>query len=82
MLNLAGQISVNSAQDMLPPSACGCSTFLSTNPDFQSLTIRFYSTHFSFKNWYLRGDDWLINSRWEELISMRNELTFVEMVTW
>jgi len=39
-------------------------------------------THFSYKNWYLRGDDWLINSRWNELFSMRNELTFVEMITW
>jgi len=39
-------------------------------------------THFSYKNWYLRGDDWLINSRWEEIISMRDSLTFVEMVTW
>jgi glucan endo-1,3-alpha-glucosidase len=38
--------------------------------------------HFSFKNWYLHGDDWLINGHWEELISMRKELTFVEMVTW
>lgn len=39
-------------------------------------------THFSYKNWYLRGDDWLINSRWDELIAMRNQLTFVEMITW
>jgi len=39
-------------------------------------------THFSYKNWYLRGDDWLINTRWNEIISMRDQLTFVEMVTW
>ncbi|KAK0206918.1 glycosyl hydrolase family 71-domain-containing protein [Desarmillaria ectypa] len=41
-------------------------------------------THFSWtdKNFYLRGDDWLIANRWEQLISMRDQLTFVEMVTW
>ncbi|CAA7261980.1 unnamed protein product [Cyclocybe aegerita] len=39
-------------------------------------------THFSYKNFYQRGDDWLIVSRWEQLMSMRNTLTFVEMVTW
>ncbi|KAF9484188.1 hypothetical protein BDN70DRAFT_181683 [Pholiota conissans] len=39
-------------------------------------------THLSSKNFYLRGDDWLIVSRWEQLMQMRNTLTFVEMVTW
>ncbi|KAK0444401.1 glycoside hydrolase family 71 protein [Armillaria borealis] len=41
-------------------------------------------THYSWanKNFYLRGDDWLIANRWEQLISMRDQLTFVEMVTW
>jgi glucan endo-1,3-alpha-glucosidase len=41
------------------------------------------STHFqNDKNFYLRGDDWLLNNRWEQLVSMRDKLTFVEMVTW
>lgn len=40
------------------------------------------STHFPYKNWYLRGDNWLLNNRWEQLISMRNELTFIELLTW
>ncbi|KAF8970709.1 glycosyl hydrolase family 71-domain-containing protein [Flammula alnicola] len=39
-------------------------------------------THLSSKNFYLRGDDWLIVNRWEQLMQMRNTLTFVEMVTW
>ncbi|KDR78300.1 hypothetical protein GALMADRAFT_94936 [Galerina marginata CBS 339.88] len=39
-------------------------------------------THLSYKNFYLRGDDWLIVSRWEELMQMRDTLTFVELVTW
>ncbi|KIK68677.1 glycoside hydrolase family 71 protein [Collybiopsis luxurians FD-317 M1] len=39
-------------------------------------------THLPDKNFYLRGDEWLINNRWEELFQMRDQLTFVEMVTW
>ncbi|KAJ2929777.1 hypothetical protein H1R20_g7349, partial [Candolleomyces eurysporus] len=39
-------------------------------------------TNLPYKTFYLRGDNWLINNRWEQLISMRNELNFVEMLTW
>ncbi|KAF8881503.1 glycosyl hydrolase family 71-domain-containing protein [Infundibulicybe gibba] len=39
-------------------------------------------THFSYKNFYQRGDNWLINTRWEQLVAMRNQLTFIELVTW
>lgn len=49
-------------------------------PAIATLTV--HSTHFGYKNFYLRGDDWLIVSRWEELVAMRNQLTFVEMITW
>lgn len=38
--------------------------------------------HYGYKNFYLRGDNWLINNRWEQIVSLRNQLTFVEMVTW
>lgn len=60
------------------------SSFISTtytpNPCFNLLSSP--STHFSYKNFYLRGDDWLIVSRWQELMQMRDALTFVELVTW
>lgn len=39
-------------------------------------------THYSYKNFLLRGDNWLINNRWEQLVAMRDQLQFVEMVTW
>ncbi|KAJ7612254.1 glycosyl hydrolase family 71-domain-containing protein [Roridomyces roridus] len=41
-----------------------------------------FFTHLSDKNRILRSDDWLINTRWEQLVAMRDQLTFVEMVTW
>ncbi|KAF9068884.1 glycoside hydrolase [Rhodocollybia butyracea] len=46
-----------------------------------SLSPWFFS-HFDYKGTYYRGDDWLLLTRWEELVDMRNDLTFVEMVTW
>ncbi|KAG2005566.1 SEC14 cytosolic factor [Coprinopsis cinerea AmutBmut pab1-1] len=39
-------------------------------------------THLPSKNFYLRGDNWLINNRWEQLVGMRDRLTFIEMLTW
>ncbi|KAJ7508871.1 glycosyl hydrolase family 71-domain-containing protein [Mycena galericulata] len=41
-----------------------------------------FFTHLADKNRILRSDDWLLNSRWEQLVAMRSQLTFVEMVTW
>jgi hypothetical protein len=58
-----------------------CERPFETRPPFKRLTNR-HSTHFPYKNWYLRGDNWLLNNRWEQLISMRNDLTFVELITW
>ncbi|KAJ3889782.1 glycoside hydrolase [Lentinula edodes] len=41
-----------------------------------------FFTHYNYKNFYLRGDAWLFLTRWEELISMRDQLRFVEVLTW
>ncbi|KAF5338051.1 hypothetical protein D9758_014254 [Tetrapyrgos nigripes] len=39
-------------------------------------------THYDYKNFYLRGEDWLLATRWEQLFDLRDQLTFVEMITW
>ncbi|KAF9450512.1 glycoside hydrolase family 71 protein [Macrolepiota fuliginosa MF-IS2] len=39
-------------------------------------------THYDYKNFYQRGDDWLIVNRWEQLVGMRDSVPMVEMVTW
>ncbi|KAF5376288.1 hypothetical protein D9615_008530 [Tricholomella constricta] len=39
-------------------------------------------THYNYKNWYQRGDNWLLITRWEQLMAMRDRLTFVELVSW
>ncbi|KAJ7851193.1 glycosyl hydrolase family 71-domain-containing protein [Mycena leptocephala] len=64
-------------------------TVRSANTDIGQLGTKYattvsmwFFTHMSDKNRLLRSDDWLLNSRWEQLIAMRGALTFVEMVTW
>ncbi|KAG5643313.1 hypothetical protein DXG03_001197 [Asterophora parasitica] len=39
-------------------------------------------THYGYKNWYQRGDNWLFLTRWEQLMAMRDRLTFAEIVSW
>ncbi|KAJ6617911.1 glycoside hydrolase [Mycena sp. CBHHK59/15] len=41
-----------------------------------------FFTHYESKNRILSADDWLLSTRWEQLFSLRDNLTFVEMVTW
>jgi len=38
--------------------------------------------HHNYKNMYQRGDEHLINNRWEQVVGMRDQLTFLEIVTW
>ncbi|KAG6907007.1 hypothetical protein DXG01_010975 [Tephrocybe rancida] len=38
-------------------------------------------THYDYKNFLQKSDDWLLLSRWEQLIELRDKLTFVEMVS-
>ncbi len=45
-----------------------------------------FYTHFGpatyNKNWLYRGDDWLYIQRWEQMISMRDQIKLVEILTW
>jgi hypothetical protein len=41
-----------------------------------------HSTHYSYKNWYYRGDDFLFITRFEQMISLRDSMKFTELVTW
>ncbi|KAF5353434.1 hypothetical protein D9756_008033 [Leucocoprinus leucothites] len=38
--------------------------------------------HYDYKNFYQRGDNWLISHRWEQIVEMRDNLHMVEMITW
>ncbi|KAI5832076.1 hypothetical protein K523DRAFT_334890 [Schizophyllum commune Tattone D] len=41
----------------------------------------FYA-HYNYKNQYYRGDDWLLNNRWDQLMAMRSRMNFIEIQTW
>ncbi|GLB44991.1 putative glycosyl hydrolase family 71 [Lyophyllum shimeji] len=51
-------------------------------PRYTTTVSPWMFTHYDYKNWYQRGDDWLLLARWEQLIAMRDRLTFVELVSW
>ena len=34
------------------------------------------------KNWIYRSDDWLYNTRWEQLIANRDKVNMVELISW
>ncbi|WWC86171.1 uncharacterized protein L201_001044 [Kwoniella dendrophila CBS 6074] len=46
----------------------------------------FFFTHFSpatwNKNWLYKSDEWLYATRWEDLISMRDQVKSIEILTW
>ncbi|PPQ83225.1 LOW QUALITY PROTEIN: GH-71 [Psilocybe cyanescens] len=82
--NFAKNISASWGANTPQLSAHGCmirtcmNTLFRADCKLHSLS----STHYSYKNFYLRGDDWLVVSRWEQLMQLRSTLTFVELVTW
>ncbi|KAL1746452.1 glycosyl hydrolase family 71-domain-containing protein [Schizophyllum fasciatum] len=41
-----------------------------------------FFAHYGYKNQYYRGDDWLLNNRWDQLMAMRDRMNFVEIQTW
>ncbi|KXN92547.1 Glucan endo-1,3-alpha-glucosidase agn1 [Leucoagaricus sp. SymC.cos] len=55
---------------------------LGTSTKYVTSVSPWMFTHYDYKNFYLRGDNWLISSRWEQLVEMRNDIPMVEMITW
>ncbi|KDQ33034.1 glycoside hydrolase family 71 protein [Pleurotus ostreatus PC15] len=41
-----------------------------------------FYTHYNYKNIVYNSDNWLLVTRWEQLMSFRNTITFAELVSW
>ncbi|KAJ8522393.1 hypothetical protein ONZ45_g1040 [Pleurotus djamor] len=41
-----------------------------------------FYTHYDYKNYLLNSDAWLLVTRWEQLMSLRSTISFVELVSW
>ena len=56
------------------------------NKAYMAAISPFFFTHFGAnswnKNWLYRGDDWLFATRWEQVISMRQQVKMTEILTW
>lgn len=53
---------------------------------FMAAVSPWFFTHYGpdtwNKNWIYRGDDWLFVRRWEQLISMREQIDIVQVISW
>ncbi|KAH8115173.1 glycoside hydrolase family 71 protein [Phellopilus nigrolimitatus] len=77
-----------------PPSEIHCPKLLSDQEYLRNLDGKSYMasvspwffTHYGKdswnKNWIYRADDWLFVRRWEQLVSMRNQVDIVQVISW
>ncbi|KAK0459196.1 glycoside hydrolase family 71 protein, partial [Desarmillaria tabescens] len=53
---------------------------------FMAAVSPWFFTHYGTdswnKNWIYRGDDWLFVRRWEQLISTREQIDIVQVISW
>jgi glucan endo-1,3-alpha-glucosidase len=52
------------------------------NKIFMAAASPWFYTHYSFKNWFYGGDNWLWATRWEQLIANRDRIDLVEVISW
>ncbi|KAH9485734.1 Glucan endo-1,3-alpha-glucosidase agn1 [Psilocybe cubensis] len=59
---------------------------LSGGRTFMAAVSPWFFTHYGVnswnKNWIYRGDDWLYVRRWEQLISMRDNIDIAQIISW
>ena len=41
-----------------------------------------FFTHYTSKNWFYGGDDWLFAARWEQLLAHRARVDIVQVISW
>ncbi|QRV98082.1 alpha-1,3-glucanase [Ceratobasidium sp. AG-Ba] len=81
---LAGSINLDS--DRTIASNLGTSGASGAGNVYMSSVSPWFYTHYgpdSFnKNWIFRSDDWLYNTRWDQLIQGRNGIDIVQIISW
>ncbi|KAJ7471811.1 glycoside hydrolase [Mycena latifolia] len=71
------------SQDSEPKTTADDEYYLGQLHDRYATTVSGgFFTHYDSKNRILNTDDWLLPTRWEQLFGLRDNLTFVEMITW
>ncbi|KAF8957310.1 glycoside hydrolase family 71 protein [Flammula alnicola] len=60
--------------------------YLTGGRTFMAAVSPWFFTHYGpdtwNKNWIYRGDDWLFVKRWQQLISMRDRIDMVQIISW
>jgi glucan endo-1,3-alpha-glucosidase len=49
---------------------------------FMAAVSPWFFAHYSFKNWFYGGDDWLWQTRWEQLVANRDKIDIVQIISW
>ncbi|KAB5588576.1 Glucan endo-1,3-alpha-glucosidase agn1 [Ceratobasidium theobromae] len=53
---------------------------------FMTSVSPWFYTHYGAtslnKNWLYRADDWLYNTRWDQLVQFRNKVDIVQVISW
>lgn len=49
---------------------------------FMAAASPWFYSHYSFKNWFYGGDEWLYPTRWEQLVTARDRVDIVEIISW
>ncbi|KAG8713557.1 hypothetical protein FRC09_018592 [Ceratobasidium sp. 395] len=81
---LAGSINLDS--DKTITANLGASGAAGAGKVYMSSVSPWFFTHYgpdSFnKNWIFRSDDWLYNTRWDQLVRARDGIDIVQIISW
>lgn len=70
---------INTASDRTYANALGSKGYM---PAISPAFFTYYSPQSYNKNWIYRGDDWLLATRMEQLIALRNDVVMAELISW
>jgi len=70
---------ISTASDEQYMSALGTKGYM---PAMSPAFFTYYGVNSYNKNWIYRSDDWLLATRMEQIIAMRNKVDMVEIISW
>jgi glucan endo-1,3-alpha-glucosidase len=74
-----GAAPLTTSSDQSYMSALGTKGYM---PAVSPAFFTYYSPQSYNKNWIFRGDDWLLATRMEQLVAMRNNVVAAEIISW
>jgi glucan endo-1,3-alpha-glucosidase len=74
-----GAANLDTSEDRRYLNALGSKSYMAPiSPAF----FTYYGPSSWNKNWIYRSDNWLLATRFEDVISMRDKIDLIELITW